>query len=547
MLCQEPPARAFLQEEPPAAPDRHAAPGSARAADGGALPTGVLDWLPFLWGRVLFPGEAAQRGDWGWGPFLAVALLSGVVLYPCLSFHLFEPDEGRYAQIPAEMLARGDWLVPTLQGEPYLDKPPLFYWSVMLAYSVFGVHAWAARLVPALAMHGCVLVTYLLGRRLLGGRAALWGALLLTASPAFLGMGRLLLLDGLLTFWVTLGTFSIFLAQRDRGLHRGWWLTAAGACGLGVLTKGPVALVLVLPPLLLDRRLRPGGAPIGWRAWAGFAAVILAVTLPWYVAVCGRLPGFARHFLWEHNVLRFVQPFDHERPVWFYAPILLGGLLPVTLLGYGWARFLLSGDPEARRARSPEMGYLLLAGGWCVLFFSLSGCKLPTYVLPAFGPLCLAAGGFVAGTAWHRARAVRAAVAGCWLMVAAGHFALVPWYAAHRSPLKHADAVRALCDDPAVPVVCFPRNVDSVAFELGRADFRTYRSKHMAELFEDLGRQPRTVVLFGHRNSLATFRHHLPPHLRVTADHSLRDPLPPLLRPLGEYPIGLCDIAVVER
>ncbi len=134
---------------------------------------------------------------------------------------------------------------------------------------------------------------------------------------------------------------------------------------------------------------------------------MLAVALPWYVLVCVRLPAFAKHFLWEHNVLRFAQPFDHIRPVWFYLPILLGGLLPVSLLGVGLSRFLLSGQSDDVRRRSPELGYLLLAAGSCVVFFSIAGCKLPTYVLPAFAPLCLAAGCGIAAKRWYRRRALR--------------------------------------------------------------------------------------------------------------------------------------------
>src|SRR5438045_7551709 len=94
-----------------------------------------------------------------WRPqaFALLFVLSGLLLYPCMSFYLFEPDEGRYAQIPREMLTRGEWIVPTLQGEAYLDKPPLFYWLVMASYSIFGCHDAAARLIPALALHGTVL------------------------------------------------------------------------------------------------------------------------------------------------------------------------------------------------------------------------------------------------------------------------------------------------------------------------------------------------------------------------------------------------------
>ncbi len=130
------------------------------------------------------------------------------LIYPNLSFWLFEPDEGRYVAHPREMLSHGEWVVPTLQGEPYLDKPPLFYWLVMSSYRAFGYHASAARLVPALAVQGCILMTYLFGRRMLGERPAFSGALLLALVPGFVGMGRLLVLDGVLAFWVLLAIFT---------------------------------------------------------------------------------------------------------------------------------------------------------------------------------------------------------------------------------------------------------------------------------------------------------------------------------------------------
>src|SRR4029077_13643414 len=103
------------------------------------------------------------------------------------------------------------------EGEQYLDKPPLLYWLVMVSYSIFGVHDWAARLVPALAVHATILTTYLLGRNCLGERAAFRGALLLSLTPALIGMGRLLIIDGLLTLWVTLGLLA------------GWNLFGAGS------------------------------------------------------------------------------------------------------------------------------------------------------------------------------------------------------------------------------------------------------------------------------------------------------------------------------
>ncbi len=515
-----------------------------------SLPRSPLACLALLYRRVLFPGASAEPGALSWRALALLVVLPGLLLYPCLSFALFDPDEGRYAEIPREMLARGEWVVPYLQGEPYLDKPPLFYWLVMLSYRAFGVGDGAARLVPALAVHGTILLTYLLGRRILGGRVAFAGAALLGLAPAFSGMGRLLILDGLLTFWVTLALFALFEATRGERLRRGWWLLAALACGLGVLTKGPIALLLALPPVWVHRRLCGLPARAGRGDAAVFLAVVTAVALPWYVAASLRLPALAKYFLWEHNVLRFLSPFDHLEPVWFYAPVLLLGLLPGALLLVPFVRFLLSGDGTAVSRRSPELGFLLLAGGWCVFFFTLSGCKLATYVLPAFPPLCLALGGFLAARGWDVARGVRATAAAWFVVLALGHHLLVPWFARQRAPMGRADEVRALCDDRDVPLVCYPRNCDSVSFYLGRDDVRAYRSKHTHLLIERLRERPRTVVLCTHRHTLTGLRQALPPDLRVVrATHfGLSEGLMEKVRSwLGETALGLCDIAVVER
>src|SRR6516165_11765096 len=140
-----------------------------------ALPRSILAYLPFLWSHVLFPGKGEQVGSWRWQSLFVFLIIPAAILYPCMGFYLFEPDEGRYAQIPREMLEAGEWTVPLLQNEPYLDKPPLFYWLVMGSYWLFGVSEWAARLVPALAIHGCILLTYFLGRRTLGDKPAWWG------------------------------------------------------------------------------------------------------------------------------------------------------------------------------------------------------------------------------------------------------------------------------------------------------------------------------------------------------------------------------------
>jgi hypothetical protein len=520
-----------------------------------SAPSSFPACLPYLWSRVLFPGETQVPTAWRWSALLILVILPGLLLYPCLSFYLFEPDEGRYAEIPREMLLRATWTVPYLQGEPYLDKPPLLYWLVMLSYTIFGVHDWAARLVPALAVHGAVLLTYLVGRRGFGERVAFLAALVLTLTPGLLGVGRLLTMDGLLTFWVTLGLLSAFEATRTSELRRGWWFLAAAACGLGLLTKGPIALILVLPPLWLHRRLTRTGAQLRWRDRLAFLGVTLAVALPWYITLCFSNPEFAKHFLWDHNVVRFLQPFDHLEPVWYYAPILALGLFPATLLLVPLARYLGAGDAPITATRSTALGFSLLAGLWCVLFFSFSGSKLPTYILPALPFLALAIGHFLNHSGWHCTKSVYVLAGAGLVMQLLGHFVVVPWYADYRSPLRQWAALQENCGNPKTPVVCYPRLCHSVAFYLGREEITWYRSKDIDQLRVALRQNPKTVLLLSHRHSLTALNQVLPPEFDILpAAHFGLPPVPgvptsmgrSLAKTLGETALGLADLAIVQ-
>ena len=352
-------------------------------------------------------------------------------------------------------------------------------------------------------------------------------------------MGRLLVLDGLLTLWVTLGLFAG---------RRGWLTVCALACGLGMLTKGPVAIILVGVPLILYRWLTFGRIDWRWRDIAKFAAVVGVINVPWYLAVSIARPEFGAYFFIKHNLQRFLAPFDHLEPVWYYAPVLLGGLLPATLLLPTFARWLMSGHADAARNRTPALGFCLLAGGWCVLFFTLSGSKLPTYILPAFGPLALALGYY-----WSLkpTRAAAWVVGGWGVALFLANAVALPWYAEMRSPMGGPAAeLRELCADPSMAVCCYPRSCDSAAFYLGRDDLRPTRSKFVHELVADLLSRDRTVILFTHNHSLAALKFALPPDLQITREVTFRRPVPGpsfLTTLIGETPLGLCDVAVVER
>jgi hypothetical protein len=269
-----------------------------------------------------------------------------------------------------------------------------------------------------------------------------------------------------------------------------------------------------------------------------------------------RVPEFAAYFLWEHNVVRFLAPFDHLEPIWYYAPIILAGFVPATLLVVPFVRYLLASDPEIAAGRGSELGFMLLAGGWCVLFFSLSGCKLPTYILPAFPMLALAMGSFVGGRRWQLSRWLRPGASVAFIVLLGMHHLAVPWYAWYRSPAGKLAKLERYFADRNVPVVCFPRPCESLGFYLGRNDIRSFRSKEVDALRAALRANPRTIVVCTHRHSLHGLRQAMPPELWLHDEtHCGLGDIPGIPAALmskivhlaGETPLGLCDVAVVER
>jgi dolichol-phosphate mannosyltransferase len=389
------------------------------------IPRTLHSLLPFWWSRVLFPGQSRASAEEGRGeregeairegeapaeplapdsagaspsrrgPLIGVFLLvlaAALLCFARLGAPLQEPEESRYAEIPRQMLAEGRWVVPILHGQTYPDKPPLLYWLVMASYRIFGVHDWAARVVPCLAAFLTVLVTWWWGRWSLGTRAALAAGFILCLSARFVYLGRLLTMDSLLCLWVIAALASAHRAVAGPRLRWSWWLAAAGCCGLGLLTKGPVALALTLVPLLVLQFLDPRTARPGWPAWAAFLALALAVAAPWYTAMIAWEPGFATYFFWKHNLERYVAPFDHTKPVWFHLLGLLPGMLPWVLLLPGLVRFLCRREARVAARRPVALGFFLLAFAWSLLFYSLAGSKRPVYILPAMPPLALALG-----------------------------------------------------------------------------------------------------------------------------------------------------------
>ncbi len=376
----------------------------------------------YWWNVILFP--RVHAADKSYSPrwprrteFIAAGLLlvaSAVVLLPSLSYPLIEPDETRYVQISLEMLESGNWITPTLDGKAYLDKPPLLYWMTATSLSIFGHNEFAARLPSVFSAILTVLMVFAFGTRLVGSRAAFIGSVALLLCGGFVMAGRFLVMDPLLTACTTACFLTSYLAVSRPRVHWGWWMIAGLACALGILAKGPVAAVLCLPPLFIYASLSRSKnstrvAPIGWVHWVALATPIVALCLPWYLAISTTNGEFSAYFFWNQNVVRFTSGLNHAQPMWFYIPVILLGMFPASMLLPLVGAFLLGRSEAKRSVRTIEMGFLALGAVWVVGFFSIASCKLPTYILPALPLGCLLIGAMLHHTVFNPRRSSKIA------------------------------------------------------------------------------------------------------------------------------------------
>ena len=376
--------------------------------------------LPFWWVKVMFPANSEPEAQAGKSPNPALALraqsatmqallmgllfaMTCVLFFARLDHPLLEPEEARYAEIPRQMLLEGRVLTPVLHHEDYWQKPPLLYWLVMLSYQFFGVHDWAARLVPCFAGIFCVAITTSWAWRTLGFWSGLVSGMILTLSMRFLYLAGMLSMDSLLCTFVLAGLACGHLALTEAQNRKRWIVLSALACALGILTKGPVALVLTVAPLVglafFDRRCRF----LTKIESCLHLCIVALVAGPWFAVMAANAPDAAGVFFWLHHFVRYFAPIDHEKPAWFYLPSLLLGMVPWTLLVIPMIPYLCRKSLQAGKRRPPALGAFVLAFAWCVLFFSLSGCKRQGYILPALPLLALIVGAFVThGLPWRR-------------------------------------------------------------------------------------------------------------------------------------------------
>lgn len=326
-------------------------------------------------------------------------LLFALVFFICLGRGpLMVPDEARYAEIPREMIERGDFITPHLNYVKYFDKPALHYWLTALSFRLLGENEFAARFVSALSGLLGILITWHIGRKIYGRREAMLSALILGTSVGYVVQGRLNIIDMLLTFLMTATLGSFLLASREGEPRKGvyYHLFYAGAA-LMVLAKGLIGIalpaVIIIAYLLSCRRwglLKEMRLPTG-------IVLFFLVGAPWFIIVSIRNPGFGWFFFVHEHFVRFLST-EHKRyqPLWFFIPVLMGCMFP-------WSCFLpavvarFCNQVKNRRAE-PD----IFLWAWVVVifvFFSLSGSKLVPYILPTFPAVALLMGRTFSGVA----------------------------------------------------------------------------------------------------------------------------------------------------
>jgi len=324
---------------------------------------------------------------------LLIACCGFLFFFGLASFGLVGADEPRYAQVAREMLDRGNWVMPTLNGRPWLEKPPLYYWQAMLAYRAGrwfepdegGVNDRTARLPGALDAALMIAAIYFFLRRI-GPGSELDGALIAASSAAIIGFSRAASTDMPLATTFTIALVAWFRWYQDRGKAN--LVLFYVFLALATLAKGPVAPALSAVIVLLYVAIKREWSSAYGTLYLPGIVLFLVVSLPWYIAVQLNNRDFFRVFFLEHNLARFSSNlYHHPQPFWFYVPVFLLATLP-------WTAFLIAATAERLRTlgrernaiADPDNSWPLFLLVWIfvpLVFFSASQSKLPGYILPA--------------------------------------------------------------------------------------------------------------------------------------------------------------------
>ncbi|MFH1136754.1 MAG: glycosyltransferase family 39 protein [Pseudomonadota bacterium] len=336
-----------------------------------------------------------------WGLFLVLAatlFLAGLGGLPFI-----DRDEGEYAAVALEMVQRSDYVIPHANGRPYYEKPPLFFWLMVLSFETLGYNEAAGRLPSALSGLALALLVAWFGRRRGGDLLGLVAGLMTVSSLLVVMMSRIALLDSLLTLFTTMTLFFYLegeLAETGAPGRGGrWFLAAWASMGLAFLTKGPVGAAAPLAAVFLyslfNRNLM---AAIGRSRPLSGVLVFLVVSGPWYLAAFLREgENFWKGFFVSQNATRFTQVLlGHGAPLWFYLPVLAVMVWPWFLFALSPAWRALTGTAARRRegTASPLAALDAFLALWLIadlILFSAAATKQPNYILPAVPPALLLA------------------------------------------------------------------------------------------------------------------------------------------------------------
>ena len=318
---------------------------------------------------------------------IAVILICALLWFGLLGQRdLFDPDEGRYAGIPAAMVDTGDWLTPRLNDFKYFEKPVLQYWGTAVAFTIFGKSNTSARLWTALLGFATALFSMFVAFRLYGNRAAIYTFLISISYLMVVAFGHYLTLDMALSAFLVMGIGSLVIAhssQSSENQTRNWMLLGWAALALATLTKGLVAIVLPAATVVVYSLWQRD-----WKLWKNLhlfkgLLLYLLITAPWFIAVSIANPEFAEFFFIHEHFDRYTTDVhSREGPIYYFIPYLLLGVFPwlITSLraliqpGFKW----LTDKPGVFDPERFMWTFVVVT--FC--FFSLGQSKLPGYILP---------------------------------------------------------------------------------------------------------------------------------------------------------------------